>query len=225
MNERRAGQADTYFEKKKLRAGLAALGRSLGASYIARSDEGIFRMIASFGPFLEADSIFCYLSRGTEPDTRKLIRLALSLGKKVYCPAIPEKGRMTAVRLTAPDRLKTGMFGIDEPEGCETAGPDEFGFSVVPCLSAAPDGTRLGYGGGYYDRFFAGTGPVLNAAVLCRERLLSAELPTGEYDVVFGNVITEERIISAADSPERRPRAGTHNGEEKGSRDCTENAP
>jgi 5-formyltetrahydrofolate cyclo-ligase len=63
----------------------------------------------------------------------------------------------------------------------------------VPCVAADRQGYRLGYGGGYYDRFLAGV--ACKTACLCRERLLQDILPHDDFDRPADIVVTEEDVI------------------------------
>ena len=95
---------------------------------------------------------------------------------------------MRCVPLT--DKLKAGKFGIPEPEEgeertCEVA--------LCPLLAFDEGGYRLGYGGGYYDRYFALHPEVLRVGLAYAGQAVAA-LPHGEYDVRLDAVITEEGV-------------------------------
>lgn len=99
------------------------------------------------------ESVFVYYSFGTEADTHAIINGLLACGKRVYLPRV-EGGNMVSVRYTGEnDKLVENSFGISEPVG--EASTDELEVCVAPLLAVNPEGYRLGYGGGYYDRFFA----------------------------------------------------------------------
>ncbi|MBO7407597.1 MAG: 5-formyltetrahydrofolate cyclo-ligase, partial [Clostridia bacterium] len=176
----------------------------LSGEYIDAANAAIFERLIALPEYIAAGSLFSYVSCEREPDTRRIIRYALARGKRVYVPRITGSGLMEATRIDARDLLEPDRYGILTPAAGETASPSELEFSLIPCLSATPDGYRLGHGGGYYDRFFAPAargesapafGAVMNGAVLCFERLLSAELPASPDDVQFGIVVTETRIL------------------------------
>lgn len=97
--------------------------------------------------FSNYESFFIYNSFGTEADTQAIISALLSAGKKVYLPRV-ENGVMEA----APyGKLKSGAFGIEEPIGeAVTVDAD---ITVIPLLAVNKEGFRIGYGGGYYDRY------------------------------------------------------------------------
>lgn len=110
-------------------------------------DEAIFlNFIAS--PFFERTSFFIYHSVSTEADTLKLIEYLLSHGKRVLLPRI-ENGEMYSVPYTKEREL---LFGIPQPEGGKE---EEAEVVITPLLAFDKEGYRLGYGGGYYDKYFA----------------------------------------------------------------------
>ena len=91
--------------------------------------------------------------------------------------------------------LEQGRFGIPTaPSDAPEARIDDIDLALIPCVSATRQGVRLGYGGGYYDRFFAGDRGKTAAYVLCREQMLSEKLPKDDHDVVFDGIITEKNI-------------------------------
>jgi 5-formyltetrahydrofolate cyclo-ligase len=104
-----------------------------------------------FELFLDKDSFLIYNSFGSEADTHKIIDELLRRGKQVYLPKVVKKD-MVAVRYTGgADELKEGAYGIYEPQGQAFEG--DIDVVVIPLLAVNKKGFRLGYGGGYYDRF------------------------------------------------------------------------
>lgn len=106
--------------------------------------------------FLEAfskyDSFFIYNSFSTEARTDLIIAELLKAGKKVFLPRVEGKN-MVAVPYFGGG-LKKGAFGICEPEG--QAVEKDADVTVTPLLAVNSRGYRLGYGGGFYDRYLKG---------------------------------------------------------------------
>lgn len=96
-------------------------------------------------------SFFIYNSFGDEADTHKITAQLLDIGKSVYLPRVEGKN-IVAVPYGA---LKKGAYGIEEPTGEPYFG--RIDVAVVPLLAINSRGYRLGYGGGYYDRFLKQT--------------------------------------------------------------------
>lgn len=133
-----------------------------------------------------AGSYFVYLSRGTEADTETVIRALLREGKRVCVPRL-EGERMFAAPYAA--EMSPNRFGILEP----AAGDEPCEIAVVPLLAVDGQGYRLGYGGGYYDRYFARRPSALRVG-LCYEAQLARSLPREAGDMPLHAVITEAGI-------------------------------
>ena len=100
---------------------------------------------------------------------------------------------MDLCRVDTLEQLAPGTYGILEPvENCPLLEAEDIDFVAAPCLSCDRQGNRLGQGGGYYDRFFARYhGP---AALLCREKLVSEEIPVEPHDKRFELIVTENAV-------------------------------
>jgi 5-formyltetrahydrofolate cyclo-ligase len=150
-----------------------------------------------------AHRILCYISTPLEVDTHAIISAALSDGKQVYCPRVVGK-TMEFRRVYGIDNisdLATGAYNIPEPPATaelytnsdnDTNIPDTL--CIVPCLAATLYGDRLGYGGGYYDRFLSGFKGY--SAALCFEKNIidRAAFPYDPWDVNVDFLITEKTI-------------------------------
>ena len=182
--------------KKKLREKIRAQIRTFSPEEKARSDARIFRAVLSLPLYQRAKVIFVYVSLDWEIDTRALIQDAFLGGKTVAVPKCLPGGRMEVYRLKAFHQLKAQMLGILEPEeGADKIAEERLELALIPCLSCTRDGIRLGQGGGYYDRFLAGT-PWIDKVALCRESLLSKNLPCEEHDIRMDAVLTETAYFS-----------------------------
>lgn len=181
--------------KKKLREKIRAQIRAFSPEEKARSDARIFRAVLSLPLYQRAKVIFVYMSLDWEIDTRALIQDALIEGKTVAVPKCLPGGRMEVYRLKDFHQLKAQMLRILEPEeGADKIAEERLELALIPCLSCTKDGIRLGQGGGYYDRFLAGKKRLFKLA-LCRESLLSKNLPCEEHDVRMDAVLTETAFL------------------------------
>ena len=98
---------------------------------------------------------------------------------------------MEVVPLTSLEQLTPARFGLLEPApGLPALAPERLELVVAPCLMAAPDGLRLGQGGGYYDRFL----PRCHCPVvlLCPSALVQNALPAEAHDRRADLVLTEQ---------------------------------
>lgn len=184
-------------DKKELRKRLRKLRREFKKDYCREADSRIMSFVMSLPQYRQASLIFCYVSAGDEIDTKNLLAAALGEGKRAAVPrCLPGRaGEMEACEISSLEELRPGAYGILEPiEGCPVVPPEQISLCVVPCLSADPaTGVRLGYGGGYYDRYLERTGAF--RAVLCREKSLYRGLPREIHDLKMDALITEKGVI------------------------------
>ena len=103
--------------------------------------------------YQEAKVIASYLSFPHEFQTQELIEHALKDGKKVLIPKTYPEGRMDFV-VYDPQQLVKTSFGLLEPQGnLEVMDASQIDLIHVPGLVFTTEGYRIGYGGGYYDRY------------------------------------------------------------------------
>ena len=138
-----------------------------------------------------ADTVMVFYGTGREPNTVPLIRALLDMGKRVALPVcLPHRG-MEARQVLDIDRLVPNRFGIPEPDGsCPVIQKNEIAAALVPHLMVDRDGYRLGWGGGYYDRWLADF-PGLTVCI-CRPGRLVEHMPREEFDVPVQLVLIEE---------------------------------
>lgn len=164
----------------------------------AAEKQSIDRRIA--GHVLESESyrragcIFAYVSTPQEIDTRALLRAALAAGKTVCVPLCGAAGEMTARQIRSLDALRPGAYGIDEPDAsAREIPPEAIDLVLVPALACDRQGYRLGYGGGYYDRFLCRTGA--DRMALCAEQRLVQSLPHTALDQKCRWIVTERQVL------------------------------
>ena len=141
--------------------------------------------------FRDAQRIGAYYSTGSEIRTQDIIQDLLSGGREVYLPRV--SGDAMEFREIADfASLESGSFGIMEPkDGCPRAGALDV--ILVPAVGVTPEGTRLGYGRGYYDRFLPGSGAVSVALTL--EKQVIRSIPRSDHDHAVDWVVTEDRAF------------------------------
>lgn len=182
--------SDLIAEKKALRARFSALRASIPTAKKSAMDAALCRALAAHTSFLECDVLLCFFPVRDEPDLTALYRLARERGKKTAFPRCTGK-QMTFHLVQSESELETGRFGIPTPpENAPLVACDTRTLCIVPALAAAKDGARLGYGGGFYDRFlehFAGTAilPIYSA-------LLCDALPREKTDLTIPYILTEK---------------------------------
>lgn len=184
-------------DKRELRKCFLRQTAALGEEYRQRADAAMARRLYALPEFAAAGVVFCYVGVKQEVATRGILAAALAAGKTVCVPKCFANGIMQARQITDLAQLRPAAFGLLEPEeAAPLVGPGAIHFCVVPCIAADRQGNRLGYGGGYYDRYL----PQVRGytACLCRHRLLQASLPQEPHDLPVQLVLTEEEYIRPA---------------------------
>lgn len=142
--------------------------------------------------YAQAESFFIYVAVRGEAATEGIIGALRALSKRVCLPRIRGKDM-----LAAPfGPLVRGAYGIPAPQEGEDTACD---VAVVPLLAFDGRGTRLGYGGGWYDRYFASHPHMLRVGIAYEAQYTSV-LPRGPWDIPLHAAITERgvRIFSNA---------------------------
>ncbi|MBQ4067448.1 MAG: 5-formyltetrahydrofolate cyclo-ligase [Clostridia bacterium] len=170
--------------------------KALRASVTQRKEKSriICEACAGLLPFLQADTVLLYWAKGSEADTAELCEQALRMGKTVAYPRCSQGGKMTFRTVTHPSELSLGSYGIKEPPESAPEWRGEGGASIciVPALAYDLQGFRLGYGGGYYDRFLES---FLGVTVgITYEECLAERLPREGHDKKTDYIITESRV-------------------------------
>ena len=153
--------------------------------------------------FKKSDIIFAYSSMKDEIPTKRIIQTALDSGKRVALPKVVSSvsdGAMMEFLLVDGDTLyDRGVYGIMEPECGERVSPDEGDGRIeilIPGLCFDLAKNRIGYGGGYYDRYLAQFDRKrFHVTALAYEYQIFEDVPAKEYDGKVDLVITENRWI------------------------------
>ncbi len=196
---REGAHAQSIQEKKDaLRAKYLKIRDELPTEYRARESEKIFQQLVESDEFARADAIFTYVSYRSEVDTHALLEYALGSGKRVAAPlCVPRTREMRWHAISSLGELHVGAYGILEPRAQEQTRVNPpchaemmhtaHALAIVPGVAFDARGNRLGYGGGYYDKFlstFAG----VSVGLCFRECYAHSPLPTSSHDVAVDRV-------------------------------------
>lgn len=156
--------------------------------------------------YRDAAALFVYYGVGKEAGTEGIILRALGDGKTVCLPRTMAGGGMEAVPLEDAAAYRDAqagwrqVHGIPEPpQGIPAFEPAELDLVIVPSLAVDKDGYRIGYGGGYYDRWIAavrkGRRPVI-LAVQYEAFVVQTPLPREAFDMPVDVIVTEARTLN-----------------------------
>ena len=157
----------------------------------AEWDKMICQQFLSSDFYQRAKTIMTYVSYKSEPDTHSLIRQMLQDGKTVCAPVCSENGYMESYAFSDFAALTVSNMGILEPPAAQRVLPQDLDLIIVPGCAFNNKGFRLGYGGGYYDRYLPRT-----HAVTCGffYEALKADFLPEHTDVPLSCIITEQHI-------------------------------
>ena len=182
----------------------AALARrdALAAAVRARLSRRIARRVAALPEFRRAATVMAYAAFRSEVDTAPLIAAALAKKKRVLLPCTVVEGRTLEPReFTAGALLVAGAYDIPEPPpDAPRADAADIDLVIVPGACFDEAGNRLGYGGGYYDRFLPRASRAATVGVAFEAQVVPA-VPSAEHDVPLGAVVTERRVIRPVGTP------------------------
>lgn len=152
----RPTRRETLLNKVALRQQLRRDRAAIDAATAHHAAESAARYLVSSLWIRRARHIAAYLDYGSELPTSALIEVLLGSGKQIYVPRIGASQRMQFFRLNARTPLRQNRYGITEPASARPARSlRRMDVVILPLLGFDHHGTRLGTGGGYYDRALA----------------------------------------------------------------------
>jgi 5-formyltetrahydrofolate cyclo-ligase len=161
-------------------------------------DEGVFNSLVSHIDFKQYRAVLCYVSFGIEVDTHRLIEYLKQIEVPVYAPrCYKADSSMKFFAIDGLDSLTYGEYkGILEPVEDNSKRLTNFNdcLCIVPALAFDSTGQRLGWGGGYYDRFFSEESNLLKVG-LTYSNCLCESIPKDCYDIPIDMVVTEKNIL------------------------------
>ncbi len=148
--------------------------------------------VLSLPAYAQAEEICLYIPKGNEVDTMPIVRDALRAGKMVSAPRVSGKD-MDFYQFDRIEELQPGAFGILEPQGAIRANTKE-ALLIMPGVAFDEQKNRIGYGGGYYDRYLA-KHSFFYAVALAFELQVVKELSAEAFDKKPDVIVTEDRTI------------------------------
>ena len=187
----------TRARKERIRKRVLAERMGLDRGQVEVSGQAILEQVLGLEAYRRAKLVHTYVSsKENEVDTRALICTCLAQGKRVAVPVVMPGTKMLAHALiNGLDQLVIGPWGLAQPDpAAATWLPAEarIDLVVVPGLAFDRRGYRIGWGGGYYDRFLAQVQAVKIG--LCYDELVLDCIPGESHDVPVDLVVAETTI-------------------------------
>lgn len=181
-------------DKAAVRSVLRKQRAQLTREQVIAASERVSRHILACDAFRQAKSIMGFLAFGKELGVDWILQEALALGKTVSVPFITSSTSFVPARLMSMQGFKLDRYGIRTVrQPVETVAPEKLDLVLVPGVAFGLDGSRMGMGAGYYDRFLlqAKRAVTMGVAYDC---LLQEALPCDEHDVKMQLLVSESGV-------------------------------
>ena len=184
-------------EKKRIREEIIQKRKELLPETKKEYDELIFKQLIESDMYNKSKKIFTYVSFGSEIDTIKFIKYALNDNKEIYIPKTDKRKReMVAIRINSLDNMDVDNWGILEPKSMDKnkIGKD-FDLILMPGLAFDRRGNRVGYGGGYYDKYLSQIKEESNKIVVAYDFQIVNNIRHENHDIKVNYIITNKEFI------------------------------
>lgn len=180
--------------KSEIRAYYKKLRQNLAPDKKKLLDSQITDRLISLDEYKHSGVILAFVSGDIEVSTEAIIKNAFNSGKTVAVPRCePQSHTMSFYIIKSFEDLEIGYYNIPEPKAyCQKLSCFDNSFCIVPGLAYDKLGYRVGFGGGYYDRFLSGYSGV--SAGLCYSDCVVDELSVDEYDRKINVLVTDNKI-------------------------------
>ena len=180
--------------KKEIRSCILKQRRAQSKETCEKSSMVIAEKLLALPEYRKAKNIYAYMDFSGEVKTEMILKESLRLGKNLWLPRV-NGDIMDFFRVRSKDDFEIGAYGILEPKGESKAGKEEArdGFMVVPGVAFDADRNRIGFGGGYYDKYLELYPELFTAAVAFGFQIVEG-VPTEANDIRPQKLIIEERI-------------------------------
>lgn len=182
-------------DKKAARRMARQYRDSLSADECKHYSENITGRLLATKEYQASRDVLVYVSTGSEADTAGIIRKAWQDSKNVYVPKVYGK-EMQFIKITSFDELAVGYYGIMEPMKDEPVWEkgSEASLCVMPGIAFDRQFNRIGYGGGFYDRFLADNESCIKAAI-CYSGQLIASIDSEDTDIKPDIIVTDVEVL------------------------------
>jgi 5-formyltetrahydrofolate cyclo-ligase len=183
--------------KKEIRARSLARRNTITPEERQVQGQRVLGYLLAMDTYNKAKRVLLYASYQSEVPTEPIIENALKSGREVVLPRVDESnGCLTKHIIGSMGDVEAGFKGIPEPTTDVCIRVEDVDIVIVPGVAFSPDGARIGYGGGYYDRLLPRVKGTIPIVALAYEEQMFDNLPSEGHDISMDLIITPERIIS-----------------------------
>ena len=168
-------------DKKVLRAQIREMKRAMTPEQIEQASQRLGELFVQTSQYRQAKTIYGYLPYNQEVRTVPMLEQALRDGKRVAVPKC-YGDEMKFIYMDDLSQVAPGYANIPEPIADEPVADDKTALVLMPGMAFTEKGDRMGYGGGFYDKFLAAE-PEHPTVALCYAFQMVESLPTEDYDI------------------------------------------
>ena len=168
-------------DKKELRRQIREQKRAMSEEEIVAASERLGELFLNCPQYKDAKTIYGYLPYNQEVRTVPMLEQAMKDGKRVAVPKCYGE-EMRFIYMEDLSKVEKGYANIPEPVADEPVAQDPAALVLMPGMAFTRDGKRMGYGGGFYDKFLAAE-PDHPTVALCYAFQMVEDLPTEDYDI------------------------------------------
>lgn len=168
-------------DKKELRRQIREQKRAMTEEQIVAASSRLGELFLNCPQYKEAQTIYGYLPYNQEVRTVPMLEQAMKDGKRVAVPKC-YGDEMRFIYMDDLSKVEKGYANIPEPIADEPVADDKTALVLMPGMAFTKDGKRMGYGGGFYDKFLAAE-PEHPTVALCYAFQMVEDLPTEDYDI------------------------------------------
>lgn len=168
-------------DKKALRRQIREQKRAMSEEQIVAASQRLAEKFFAIKQYADAKTVYGYLPYNQEVRTVPILQRALEDGKRVAVPKV-YGDEMRFIYITGFDALENSEMGIPEPVADGPVADDPTALVIMPGLAFDAQGNRIGYGGGFYDKFLAAE-PKHPTVALCYDFQILPRLDTDEFDI------------------------------------------
>jgi len=184
--------------KKSLRKQILENRGRLSEEDLMKYSKNIAEKLYDMNFYKTAKRIMSFISFGDEVNTHDIIKDSINRGKSIVVPiTIPDTKELKVSEILGFSELETGYYDILSPkkEFIRFVDPSTIDLILVPGVVFATNGYRVGYGGGYYDRFLSKIDKNVKKIGLAFDLQIVEKVPTEDFDIPVDIIITEKGII------------------------------
>ena len=180
--------------KKEIRDTILDIRKSFDTDYLNRLSTVICNRVLKQDFYKNANDLVLYMPINNEVNLEILMNQAFCDGKNVWLPRVIDKN-MDFYSFTQATKLIKGAYGIQEPDTDMILSPDADTLIIMPGAAFSKDMGRIGYGGGYYDKYLS-KHPYCKTIAVCYNFQIMPMLPMDDHDIKPDMIISDDNIFT-----------------------------